>query len=196
MAKGLILEVTGLDELKKKIKYLPDNVVKELEAEFEAAADDFVERAINDAPRDEGMLIQGISKKKAGQLDYEVISAAKHSPFVEWGTKRRVKVPGDLQTYAAQFKGKRDGSGEGFFEAIFDWVKRKGIRYESAATYKSGKKKGQNRLLTPEQTAYIIYHFLLLTGNKPHPFFFKQRQPVMDALMQRVRPAIQKAMSK
>lgn len=188
------MEVEGLAELREKLQNLPKNLETQFDAEMSAAADDFVERAVNDAPRDEGQLIQGISKNKEGVMDYRVVSSAMYSAYVEWGTRRRVEVPSDLKEYAAQFKGTGDGSGEGFFEHILDWVKRKNIRWESAAQYKTGKKKGQNKLLSHEQTAWFIYFHLLYVGMKPHPFFFKQRQPVMDALQQRLKPAIQKAM--
>lgn len=196
MASGLKLQIEGLEQLKKKLGGIPENVKNELEPLISEAADDFVNRAIDDAPRDEGLLIQGISQKKVGDMDFEVVSSAGHAAYLEFGTRRRVKIPSDLKEYASQFQGKGGGGGEGFYEHILAWVKRKGIRYESAATYKSGEKKGKNKTLDFETTAYIIYHHLLFTGIKAQPYFFKQREPVMEELNKKASAVIQKVLSK
>jgi hypothetical protein len=152
----------------------------------QVAGDRFAEGAIEDAPRDEGILIQGISTEHTGLMKVDVLSSSPYSAYVEFGTRRRVVVPPDLISYAAQFKGSGKGTGQGFFEHILGWVQRHHIRFESAGTTKSGKVK----LLTIEQTAFIIYHFLLIRGTHPHPYFFKQRPLVMKLLTDSAKGAV------
>jgi len=193
---GLTLKVSGLAELRRKLGSLPQHITTELDAELNNSARQFENQAAEGAPIDEGRLKNLISYTKVEQLKYEVVSAAKYSAYVEFGTRRRVQVPEDLKAYAAQFQGKGGGSGDGFFEAILDWVKRKGIRFESAQQYKTGKKKGQYKQLDFETTAWFIYHHLLLNGVRPHPFFFKQRASVMEALKARLEPMVKRALAR
>lgn len=193
MAKGYAIKVGGLKELQKKFENVPAKTIKQVDVLLNAASNEFVNRAVQDAPIDESFLRQGISAKKNGEMNYEVVSAAPYSAYMEFGTKRRVSVPADLKDFAMQFKSKGGGTGEGFFEAIFGWVKRKKIRFESAATYKTGAKAGKNKLLSIEQTAYIIYHYLLLNGVRPHPFFFKQREVVAKTIEKGLESVMKKA---
>jgi hypothetical protein len=67
---------------------------------------------------------------------------------------------------------KSSGTAEQALTFITAWVKRKGIRFESASVFKSGKKAGKNKLLSYEETAYFIFHHIMLVGIKPRPFFF------------------------
>lgn len=194
MAKGAIIQIKGIRELRRRVKVIPQNVANGVDAEMAASANDYANLAIEAAPRDEGILIQGISANRNALMDHEVVSASPYSPYVEFGTRRRVSVPSDLQDYAAQFKGNGGGTGEGFYDHILGWVKRKGIRYDSAATVKTGKKKGQAKKLSFEQTAWIIYFFLLYQGVRPQPYFFQHREPIMKALMKKLEPTIQKAL--
>lgn len=189
MAKGVTIRVQGLKELREKFKRWPDNMKNLLDGELHTGANDFVNKAVEDAPVDEGILKNGITAVRKSDLEYEVVSAAPYSAYVEFGTRRRVQIPDDLRAYAAQFKGS-GGSGEGFFEHILGWVKRKGIRYDSAQTTKSGKPKK----LTIEQTAYIIYHYLLINGVRPHPYFFRQREPVKAEMIKNISPKIKRAL--
>lgn len=145
MAKGFTIKATGLKELKKKFGKIPENVANEVDAVLAYGANDFVNRAVNDAPVDEGYLRLNITQERKGEMNYEVVSAAPYSAFVEFGTITRVVVPTDLVDYAKQFKGK-------------------GLR-------KTG-------------------------GMAARPFFFKQREPVQQAVNKKLQPAIKKALDK
>lgn len=106
MGKGVSIQVEGLDKLIKKFGKIPEPVSKEVDAELASTANEFVNRAVAAVPVDTGFLRNGITFSKVSELNYEVVSGAKYSAYVEFGTIRFVNVPSDLVTYAAQFKGK------------------------------------------------------------------------------------------
>lgn len=171
--------VVGLDPLLQRLKNAPRQIVEEVDGELEAAADAIARRAIKDAPTDEGGIRRGINVAKDKELQYRVVSSAKYSPFVEWGTKKQVSIPSSLTSYAAQFKGIKGGSKEEFLKAITGWVRRKGIRFQGVV-------KGRTKKLTIAQTAYIIYRSILAKGVKPQPFFFHNLEIERPLLLKRV----------
>lgn len=179
MADVLTFSISG--DLLDRLKRAPDTLVQEVDRELKDGADRVASRAqrklSSNKTTDEGGLSRGITTARAASLEYTVTSSARYSPFIEWGTKRRVKVPSHLRQYASQFIGSGGGSAAEALKAIMGWVRRKKIRFDSAARFKSGQRKGQNRQLTLEQTAYIIFHFIMINGIKPQPFFF----PSLDA---------------
>lgn len=168
------IKTTGFDELQKRLEKANKSVVKEVGGVFENTAKEFVQRAKREAPKDTGFLTGEISYLKEGDLRINIVSGSKYAGYLEFGTKRNFKpIPG-FEAIASELKGKGSGTAEEAIENITQWVRRKGIRFESASKVKSGKKQGQNRLLTIEQTAWIIWHFININGIKPQPYFFKQ----------------------
>jgi hypothetical protein len=106
MAKGISIEVQGLAALKKKLGELPAHLVTDVDAELDGLSRIYVDRAQYDAPRNFGILAGAITYKRLGEMEYEVVSGAKYSAYVEFGTITQVRVPAELMDYAAQFKGK------------------------------------------------------------------------------------------
>jgi HK97 gp10 family phage protein len=106
MANGVKIEVQGMDKIIKKFGSIPQNVKKEVDAEMAATANNFVNRAVTAAPVDTGFLRSKITFARLGEMNYEIVSAAKYSAYLEFGTITRVKVPSELTAYAMQFKGK------------------------------------------------------------------------------------------
>lgn len=190
MAGTIDISIQGLNLFLDRIKRAPKVLQDEVGRELKDGADAIVQRAQRRAPVDEGRLKQGISRVDKGPLEYQVVSAAKHSPYLEWGTKRRVSVPSELSAYAATFKGGGGGSFAEFLKAILSWVKRKGIRFDSASKVKSGKKKGQSRKLTYEQTADIIALYISFRGIKPQPFFFSSAKEEEPNIIKRVQDVL------
>jgi len=188
------IQLKGIERLMDRIQKAPMKIKLEISRELLAGAEVIVRNAIRDAPVDEGGLRRGISLEKKDDLNFKVVSAAEYSPFVEWGTRKKVSVPAELSSYAQTFKGaKGSGSREQAFKAILGWVRRKGIRIDSSKSFKSGKKKGQKKKLTLEQTARIIFHAIMVNGVKPKPYFFKnyfQQAPIIvkniEAVLNRV----------
>lgn len=197
MAKGDSITIKGLKELQRKLKNIPKSVSKEVDGAMALAANDYRNRAVNDAPVDEGILKNAITVERHKELDYEVVSGASWSAYIEFGTKSRVQIPSDLTAYASQFKGKGSGDYFDFLNSILDWVKRKGIvsRY-SVKTQKEITKysKSDNERLV--ETAQAIANSIIRHGVHPHPFFFKQREVVFEQLLKDISPAIESALNK
>jgi hypothetical protein len=106
MARGVTIEIQGLKELQKKLGAMPKHLVDETDAEMAAAANGFVNRAVEIVPVDIGVLRQSISSMRLAEMNYEVVAGARYAAYVEFGTITRVSVPADLVQYAAQFKGR------------------------------------------------------------------------------------------
>jgi HK97 gp10 family phage protein len=175
----ITFKVTGLEELKKKIKDLGDRKLKtELNAILKDGANHFVGLAHKDAPVDQSTLKQGITYFRKGDLLYRVASNANYSTFIEFGTKSRYKpIPG---VKPGEYT--RGSSGNGFYDAILAWVKRKGIggSYNVSTRRREGRKVDQQ--IEDEQIAFAIYLSIIRHGVKPHPYFFKQTAPTKQFL--------------
>jgi len=168
------IKTTGFDDLLNKLEKAPTKVIRLVEGVFDNTSKEFVGRAKREAPKDTGFLTGEISYKKEKEMRYNIFSSSKYAGYLEFGTKRNFKpIPG-FEKEARELKGLGSGTAEEAIQNITQWVKRKGIRFESASKVKSGKKAGQNRLLTIEQTAWIIWHFININGIKAQPYFFKQ----------------------
>jgi hypothetical protein len=181
------ITLTGWKEFETKLANMPKILEAEIGGEVQYAGEywaDLAKNAVVEHSFDTGGLAGSITSKYEGKMVAEVTSAKEYSAYVEWGTKGRANVPGDLSSYAAQFKGKGSGDYYDFLNAILDWVIRKGIanRY-SIKTHqplkinitKPGKgavaKDDYQRL---ESTAYAIALSIIRHGIRPHPFFFIQ----------------------
>jgi hypothetical protein len=182
------VNLVGFKQFQDLLKKAPERLVQDLDGEVKLAAENFRDLAVKDAPKDRagGSGLSGsIVVKNPNTLTWEVVVQKDYAPYLEFGTKLNFRaIPGiDSSVY----KGKGKGTAEQALESIKAWVKRKGIKFQSAGTFRTGKKKGQNKNLTLEQTAYIIFHFIMLRGIKAQPFFFKQIPIVRRDFFRRVR---------
>ena len=103
MSSGV--NVIGFKEFQAKLKNLPKEISAIADAYVQDAGLQWEQRAKRAAPVDTGLLRGGIVSAKKGEMTVEITSNQLYSPYVEWGTGTRVKVPADLQAYAIQFKG-------------------------------------------------------------------------------------------
>lgn len=190
MSSNFTFNVVGLGPLLDRLKRAPQRLIDEVGGELEDAANTIAGNAIRTAPADEGGIRRGINVKKESETQYAVISTARYSPFMEWGTKKRVSIPSSLTAYAAQFKGIKGGTKDQFLKAITAWVRRKGIRLDSSQTFSRGKKKGQKKKLNIKETARIIFYAILKNGVKPQPFFFDKLEAEAPKLIQRVETVL------
>lgn len=195
MAKGLHIEVRGLNKLMRKIGEIPQTIRDETDALMSAASNNLVNKAVESAPIDQGILKSQITFKRQDEMKYEVVSGASWSAFIEFGTKSRVKVPAEFAAYAAQFKGKGRGQpGKRFYDSILAWVKRKKI----TGTYnvKTRRRDGSavDRQIEDEQTAFAIYLSIMRHGVKPHPFFFVHVPAVRTQFEKGMKQVIKKAL--
>lgn len=185
MGKAITVQVEGLERVQQKLNQLPAKLTKEIGNAIGFGVAKMVGLAQKDAPADEGILRAGITFRKVDALNYDYLSNALHSPFMEFGTGAKVNIPTGYEDYAAEFKGKKYGGGfDAFFLAILDWVHRKGI----SGTYsvKSHRRTGSKGTQFQEDynVAFLIALKILKVGVTPHPFFFRQ--------VDRVKPEISK----
>lgn len=146
------ITLTGWKEFETKLANMPKILEAEIGGEVEDAGRLWAELAKDAAPVDQGFLRGLISSKKIAPMVSETTSPAEYSAWIEWGTKSRVNVPGDLQEYAAQFRG--GGSKAGNAKAmIYAWMERVGV---------------------PLQFRWPVFISIITKGIHPHPFFFIQ----------------------
>lgn len=156
MAQGLIFGsfvIEGMPELLQDIQRFGEEVRFKVSAELRATADKIVRDAKRKAPVNMGALRRGITWKSHDDLNYEIISSADYSAFVEWGTKKQVSVPTDLANFAQQFHGikRLQGGTLGFRQAIYEWCRKKGIE---------------------KKYWYFIFISIAKRGIRAQPFFF------------------------
>lgn len=190
---GIKVQIKGFDEFRKRLQNHP-KVVAGIGTQMQLGAEKIRAAAIKEAPSGAGHLLRDeIGKSQLDETSWGVFSNAKYSGFVEFGTGKHVVIPAGLEETASELKkANLGGTAEEALNSIMNWVRIKGIRFDSAATFKSGKKKGQNKKLTVEQTAYVIFHFIMLNGIKPHPFFFKQLDTYSPEILKSVENELNK----
>lgn len=156
------ITLTGWKEFEVKCRNMPKILQDEVGGEVRYAAEEWAGFAKRDAPKDVGFLAGGIDAKNIAPMESEVVSHAEYSAYMEWGTKSRVQVPGDLAAYAATFKGKGVAGGRfALQKMLFAWMDRVGI---------------------PVEYQWITYISIIVRGVHPHPFFFIQ-VPVVEKLL-------------
>lgn len=99
----------SLNAFYKYLKNLEDQVADYVRAEIEDSILAIETDAASDVPVDTGALKNSIQstpiKVSKNQITGGVEVGAEYSPFVEFGTGTRVKVPSELSNFAAQYKG-------------------------------------------------------------------------------------------
>lgn len=157
------ITLTGFKDFEAKCRALPDELFEEIGGEVEDAGRLWATGAKRDAPKDVGFLANGISSRMIGEMETEVTSNADYSAYVEWGTKKNVRVPSELQSYANQFRGQTAPGGA---RAIYEWCRRVGI---------------------PQNAWVFVYLSIMRNGIRPHPFFFIQVPIVQEQLNKNVQ---------
>lgn len=150
-------DIKGLDQLKNRLNNMPTRIKKEVGAEIQDGARRINAKQVRLVPVDEGGIKQSTTTQKISELEVNITSSKRYAPFMEFGTKRRVRITAEVQEFAAQFnvKGPKIGF-DAFLNIITAWIQRKGI---------------------DSKAAYPIAISILRHGVKPHPFFF---QPFFD----------------
>lgn len=167
------ISAPGISDVIRDINTYSAKVQALIHAELKASVQTMVRNAKRDAPKDMGALAGGVNYREINQTLFEYFSQSEYSGYDELGTRGRRRIPPEVQKLGIQFSNtKSSGTAEQALKFITAWVKRKGIRFESASIQKGGKRSGKNKLLSFEETAYFIFHHIMLVGIKPRPFFF------------------------
>ena len=176
--KGISLDVIGEKELIKQLNNLSPELMKIIDHETRASADDIVENAKKLAPTDRGFLHNNIFheplKDSKESVTYSIIANAEYAAFVEFGTGSKVQVPAELQDQANNAKRVKGSFKEGL-ENIKGWCRRKGI---------------------DESAAYVIFMSILKKGISPKPFmypaFVAERKLYIKRISKMLKTAIKK----
>lgn len=190
MASPFTLKIKGLDKIQDRLKHLPKALTQEVGAELKLAAENVAKLAKIDAPADQGTLIREITTQKITDLSYATVSGANYSAFVEFGTRSKVQVPAEYASYAAQFKGASTGSSVKLFDAILEWVLRKGIAATFSVKTQRRQRKSAAEMQRARSLAFIIMIKILRVGVEPHPFFFHNFDKEKPAVIKRIQAII------
>lgn len=183
------VNMIGFDAYARRLAMAPKEIVKEIEQEVAFAAQSwagYAKKDIRVQSFDNGQLAGGIQVQKINSLTYDVTSTAKHSPYVEFGTKRRFRAQAGVDS--SIYKGKGGGSMAQFIEAIKGWVKRKGI-HAGTFSVKTRRRTGSKKIKEAEDNSLVmaIVYSILRNGVKARPFFFKQKQRVKKEFTERLK---------
>lgn len=159
------INLIGFDRFGDKLKGLPKQVEKEIGAEIRFAAREWEGRATRSAPADQGRLRGEIKSFSISPLSAEIVANVDYAAFIEWGTKTKVRVPPDMATYAATFRGGRKGAGNAK-RFIYAWMRRVGV---------------------PEELQWITFISIIVNGIKPQPFFFIHKRPIERELVRNIQ---------
>jgi HK97 gp10 family phage protein len=145
-----IIKLKGFKEFRNKLKTVSKQIKQELGGETFAAAKNWERLAKQAAPVDQGRLRSAIHGSQINELSSKVVCNVDYAAYVEWGTKKNVRVPTELSSYAATFRGGGPG-GPGARIMIYAWMERVGV---------------------PKELQWITFISIIVNGIKPQPFFF------------------------
>jgi hypothetical protein len=170
MAGTFKFEIKGLAQLERRLKSMPSNIKKEVGGEIQDGARRINGKQLRLVPVDEGGIKQSTITRKVSDLEVELLSSKRYAPFMEFGTKKRVRVPVEVQEFAVQFNvnGPKIGF-DAFLKIITAWASRKGIN---------------------PKAAYPIALSILRHGVKSHPFFFDPFFSERDAIIKNVETVL------
>ncbi len=182
MANAFTFQMKGLDKLQQSIKQKSKEFKDELDGELERACQGIVNQAKVNAPKNISTLTQSIGFT-GSNLSYLIRVGAKYGHIMEFGSKTFVKVPSELTSYAAQFKGQPSGGDFAtLLASIKIWVKRKGIGVTYSVKTRRKKRQTKDEL---DSIAFLIAMTIAKKGVKPQPFlfpaFFNERPKLLRA---------------
>lgn len=188
MAQGFNIEIIGLPQMRGMIKGLVRELETKIENEIHASGVQIRNKAIRNITRqkivDQGALRAGMQLTNILN-GVQVFNSVLYSPFVEFGTKGRTRVPAEWQSYAMIFKGPTNrGDFEHFVLNLVDWMKRKGIKpkngYTSDRAYRNA-------------AEWIAIH-ILKNGLEARPFMYPAYKEEADRLPGRLLKLIMSEM--
>lgn len=172
------ITIKGLDRLLKDIDKLPDKMIENIDKVTIGGALEIRAKAAAMAPSDEGNLRRSIVADVSRPLAKRVSVGAFYGPYMEFGTKKKVRIPAGYEQLAAQFKGRRGGTFKELLERMELWAKRNKITFGA---------KGKNKY---KRAAFLIARKIAIVGVKPQPFFIPAIEAVSDKIRQRVASII------
>lgn len=181
--------VIGLDSYLKRLQTAKKTVQAEVSGEIGDAAlkfrDDAARAAVANGG-DRGTLAKSISAQQNNLFNWTVAVGATYGAFVEFGTKGKARVPAGFEDVAARFKGFK-GNGGKLYDAIYQWVKRKGLTATYSVKTKRRTKFNKSEEKRTQEVAFLIARSIYRYGITPKPFFYMQVTPVRNQLFERIK---------
>lgn len=166
----LSISLRGMKGFQDAFQTFSKTVIKEVGFEIQDASNQWAQLAKQAAPTDQGRLKGEIVARKNKDLESETVSQAAHSPYLEFGTLSKVKVPAELASYAAQFRG-TGAKGQNAKRFIYAWMDRVGI---------------------PKERQWFVFISIITNGIRPHPYFFPQKPIVEKSLFTNIQRIMNK----
>lgn len=189
---GFSIKVEGLESILKRLHTFPVKLQDQVRGELKLAAEEVKRNAVKDAPGDTGKLRQSIVVNHLTGISSTVNVQAGYGAYIEWGTKKKARVPAEVAVYAARFKGSTSSpAGLTMNDAILAWVKRKGVGAKLTKSGKPSRAKGNEK--QQKRVAFLIARKIRKEGIKPRPYFFKNVFATRDRLVQKIRQLVKQA---
>ena len=143
-------------KLESELRKKDNGLRKELDVALDKFSSNFVGYAIRNARGKN--VSKGLISRKASTMNLEggleAKSMAFYAPYLEFGTRGKVKIPFGWEALARQYKGNYFKSNVTFKEAIVDWLKTKLKKSDKEA----------------EQLAFPVMMKIMRVGTAPQPF--------------------------
>lgn len=169
------IDIKGYNELLKTFSTLDNSSKNVLRTELKSAIQEVEYTIRRDVPVDQARLKNSITSKVNGDLSAEVTASASYAPYVEFGTKRKARVPSEIKNFASGFQGPSGVSETDPLVALTAWVKRKGFaaNYSIKSKKRTSRSKGEAKL--EKNIAFLIFRKIKKEGIRPQPFFFSDK---------------------
>jgi len=194
------LKLDGVQDTLNKLKNVNNKITREIDDELLSAANKIRSDAEKLAPKNFRELVNSINFEKVGLMQYSIFADAYHAPYIEFGTKKKTKVPADMSAVATAVKGRpKRGTFAEMVDNIQDWIKRKGIAATQVRQVGTGKRKGQFKksgslaqAIYERQLAFLIARKIYLTGINPQPFLYPAFMKNKSKLITRIQEILKR----
>jgi HK97 gp10 family phage protein len=122
------LKLTGVQKMINQLAKVENEISAEVDAELQSSLNKMTKDAKRAAPANFGQLRNSIGSRNESKLRYSLFASAWYAPYVEFGTRGKVKVPTELEGVAKNTQGRPSrGNFKAFVESIYLWGRHKRI---------------------------------------------------------------------
>lgn len=184
---GFALNLSGLDSLTKRLNSIKNDVSNEVANELSASSMNIEKMAKREAPVNLGGLRNSIHALSSSKLTHSVVVGASYGAYIEFGTGGKVSIPAGYESYAAQFKGGKNGTFADMVKDLAQWVKRKGLA--GSYSVKTQRRVGSRSTQSDQdmKLAYAIAISILRNGIRPQPYLIPAYEIEKPKLFKRLK---------
>ena len=174
MAKAFTFELKGVQAEINRLAQIGGDIAEEVDLQLAAGSESIKEAAQKKTSENRftGNLDKSIGVIKLDNLRYEIAATAYHAPYVEFGTRGKVKIPAPMREVAATIKKRpKKGSFKEMVAALKEWGrKRKYFKTEQAAT--------------------MVAFSILKNGLAPRPFLYPSFMENRSKIVQNIKKVL------